>query len=292
MLVPFSQRHGYAAVFASVVQRDDLRDATRVELWNIVVLLQQYRDQFATPAEYQPVEAQVVRSLWQSYFQLPLDELPPDHQVWQRVKPVVLQDSLAEVFDLLEFIIQAWSECDTGATQQLLTRAVWAINSVFEAHQVSYRMINHQIILIDTPVEISAVDTALAVVPRHHQARQALRQAVALLEDDTAGGYLQCMNAAITAVEAIVCGVTDAATLCEGLQILQARGVVLPDPVQQAWLDSTAPPQLEETDLAAHQALAKYTLVTCAALVTYIVDTSAALGLFTDSTHCGDTSTQ
>ncbi len=281
----FSERYGYKSVRA-IVQRESLDPETRVELWNLLVKLQGIFSDARNRFYQYDVEDRIVESIWRWYFREPLDDKPQNHHIWERIKTVTTKGDWNEVFDFLEMLIQEWSAHEEGPLEGVFTQFPNALNSIFEEHLVGYRMIGHEIAPIDSSVETEAVSSALESVRQIEGAKRSLERAVEFLSDRDAPNYLSSIHQSIMAVEATLRTLTGKRTVFDGLKHLENVGLILHPALEQAWIKmygwasdeaNIRHAGVEEAEI--DQTLAKYTLVTCSAFVSYLFEEARKLEL-------------
>ncbi|MCS3442817.1 AbiJ-NTD4 domain-containing protein [Microbacterium phyllosphaerae] len=277
----FSERHGYKEV-RSVIQRESLDDATRLELWNLLAVLPNEFDKF-----YQdPTEHGVLEALWLWYFKKARDEMPYDKVVWKLIKDAVLTREWNEVLDLLEQFMKDWDRLETQRSAGLKRAFLRALNDRFESELVGYRFIGLEITPVDSSAEGEALSAALADAASIAGARHALDRAIELLADRQTPDYPNSIKESISAVEAVVKKITAEGTLGAGLRKLESAGLHIHPALREAWSkmygwtsaeDGIRHAGIDAADV--DQALAKYALVTCSAFVSYLTEEGRKVGL-------------
>ena len=283
-MASFSERHGYKEV-RSVVQRESLDDATRLELWNLLAVLPKEFGKFYQDS----TEHDVLEAMWLWYFNKARDEMPFDSFVWKMLKEAVLTHEWNEVFDLLEQFMKQWNRLQTSKSEGLKNAFLKALNARFESELVGYRFIGLEITPVDSNAESEAIVGALSDSESIAGARHALDRAVELLADRQTPDYPNSIKESISAVEAVVKKVTGPSDdLGAGLKKLEDAGLTIHPALKGAWLkmygwasadDGIRHGGIEAAD--ADQALAKYALVTCSAFVSYLIEEGRKVGLLT-----------
>lgn len=277
----FSERHGYKEV-RTIIQREDLDEDTRRELWNFLAVL---------PGEFakfygDETEDIALELLWVWHFEEDRDERPTNHHIWRRIKDAVYQDEWNEVFDLVEALNKHWQRNETYDSGRLRAAFVEALNECFESNLVGYRLINMEITPVDSNAEAEAITGALSDSDVVAGARHSLDRAVELLADRTTPDYPNSIKESISAVEAIVKKITGEGTLGAGLKKLETAGLTIHPALKGAWSqmygwtsDDNGIRHAGIEAANADQALAKYMLVTCSAFVSYLVVEGNKVGL-------------
>lgn len=280
-MASFSERHGYKEV-RSVVQRESLDDATRLELWNLLAVLP---EQFGTLYR-DSTEHSVLEAMWLWYFNKARDEMPYDSAVWKMLKEAVLTREWNEVFDLLEQFMKQWERLQTSRSEALKRAFLKALNARFESELVGYRFIGLEITPVDSNAESEAIVAAMTDSESIAGARHALDRAVELLADRQTPDYPNSIKESISAVEAVVKKVTGEGTLGTGLRKLEVAGLGIHPALREAWSkmygwtsDDDGIRHAGINAASADQALAKYALVTCSAFVSYLIEEGRKVNL-------------
>lgn len=277
----FSERHGYKPV-RTLIQRDNLDEDTRREIWNLLAVLPREFDKFFRD----DTESNILEALWVWHFEEDRDAKPTDFSIWRRIKDAVYNDQWNEVLDLLERFGKYWNRNETRESAGLKQAYLKALNDCFESNLVGYRVIGLEITPVDSNVEAEAISGALVDSEVVAGARHALGRAVELLADRASPDYPNSIKESISAVEAIVKKVTDEGTLGAGLKKLEAAGLSVHPALKGAWSqmygwtsadDGIRHGGIEAAD--ADQALAKYVLVACSAFVSYLTEKGLKTGL-------------
>lgn len=280
-MTSFSERHGYKEV-RTLIQREDLDDDTRREIWNLLAVLPREFDKFY----HDNTEKEILEALWVWHFEKNRDEQPSIVAIWRRVKDAIYSDKWNDVFDLLERFGKYWARNETNASAPLKRAYLKALNECFESNLVGYRVIGLEITPIDSSAEADAITRAMTDSNVVGGARHSLDRAVELLADRTTPDYPNSIKESISAVEAIVKKLTGEGTLGAGLKRLEGAGLTIHPALKGAWVqmygwasddDGIRHGGIEAAD--ADQALAKYVLVTCSAFVSYLTEEGRKVGL-------------
>jgi hypothetical protein len=272
----FSQRAGYTTP-RSVIQHEALDDETRVGLWNIIVRANHVLGEAHRGYIYVDMLATII---WSFHFKKPSDERPSEDAVFRVVKKQILEGPWFSVLDMIEAYIDDFETCAPDNLKSFRDRIVEALNDVFVSGLVDCRFIDGQLIQVGTAIEVDAITDALTQTEDFGGARQSIKRAADLLSDRSNPDYLNSIKESISAVESVVVNVTGKKTLGAGLKQLTDNGVSIHPALEQAWnkmygwtsdADGIRHAAIEESESS--QAMAKYMLVTCAAFVSYLIET-------------------
>lgn len=285
----FSERHGYKQV-RNLIQRDELDDETRTELWNVLGTIQEIFEQIQARTSYAPdtTKDNVLLAIWTWEFKKARDEKPSDRRLWALVKTLVLTGEWWAVLDLIEAFVGYLDRYQTSETDELVGVITDAFNNRFEHFLVAYRFIGLEITPVDSSGEAEAIAEALENTASIPGARHSLERAVDLLADRQSPDYPNSIKESISAVEAVVKKVTGEGQLGAGLKKLEAAGLAIHPALKEAWskmygwtsdADGIRHAGIEAAD--ADQAIAKYMLVTSSAFVSYLIEAGRKTGMLT-----------
>lgn len=278
----FSQRHGYQEL-RSIVQREDLDHETRLLIWNVVAVL---REVFREPSYPDGTESTVLSAIWTWDLKEARDERPSDDAVWRRLKEIIQGGDWWAVFDVIEALADSLDRYKTPTTEHMIEVFVEALNGTLEQCLVGYRLIENKIVPIDSAVETSAVVDALESTNTFEGARHHLNRAIELLADRQSPDYPNSIKESISAVESVCRKVTGEGTLGAALKKLATAGVTIHPALESAW--SKMYGWTSDADGIRHggidaavvdQSLARYMLATCAAFVSYVIESARKAGL-------------
>lgn len=278
----FSQRHGYTEV-RTAIQREGLDRETRLDIWNVLARVSEAcRDFFA----YRPQVSLIEDRLWIGFFREARDEMPNSGDLWARVKYSTLKDDWYRVFDLIEVLVASARSHAAGELAGVFASAVRALNAVFEQNLVAYRIIAGRLTPLDSAEDVEAISTAIDNTEGLPGARHSIDRALSLLADRAAPDYPNSIKESISAVESVVKTVTGEGQLGAGLKRLEQAGLKIHPALRDAWgkmygwasdEDGIRHAGIEPAD--ADQALAKYTLVTCSAFVSLLIEEGRKQGV-------------
>lgn len=263
-----------------LVQRTDLDDETRNELWNVTFHLTQALRDSVQGYQQPAVLNQVTGAVWAWEFKKPRDEQPSDSAVWGSVKHVILNAEWGDALDLIEAILNYAKRFEDYATREVVPAFADVYNNTFEVLLVGFRFINLNLLPIDSDTDFEAISTALLDSKQFKGARHHLEQAGKILADRKKPDNPNVIKEAISAVESVCVEVTGEHTLGGALKKLKAAGVNIHPALEAAWLKTYGwtsdaggirHGSIEAPD--ADQALAKYMLIACSAFVSYVIET-------------------
>jgi len=271
----FSQRAGYTAT-RSVIQHEALDEETRVALWNIIVganhRIEQEYDGYA-------YLEQMATAIWSLELKKPRDERPSEAGVFRVIKDQLLSGPWFSALDMVETYISYFESLAPGTLRSFTSEIIEMFNETYIEHLVDCRFIDGELVQVGTALEVDAITEALAQTQKFGGARQSIKRAAELLSDRTNPDYLNSIKESISAVESVVVNVTGQKTLGAGLKQLTDNGVSIHRALQQAWdkmygwtsdANGIRHAAIEESESS--QAMAKYMLVTCAAFVSYLIE--------------------
>lgn len=195
---------------------------------------------------------------------------------FDRIDNVIAQAPYNEVLDVIEY-------CYYWVTHRSdpLIKTTWknAFNMLFRQEYVGYRFVSDQIVPITDELEISEIEQACKTP--FDGARAQLQKALGFLSDRENPDYKNCIKESISAVEATCRIITekDSATLGEALKLLAKHGLKL-HPCLNSGIDKLYSYACDQGGVrhAEHEAEsivtfeeAKFMMVTCSAIVNYLV---------------------
>ena len=180
-----------------------------------------------------------------------------------------------EILDLLEYICN-WLSAKTNSCSEHFQRN---FNTLFQQEYVGYRFISKRIVPITDELEISEIEQACKTP--FDGARAQLQKALGFLSDRENPDYKNCVKESISAVEATcrIIAEKDSATLGEALKLLAKHGLKL-HPCLNSGIDKLYSYACDQGGVrhAEHEAEsivtfeeAKFMMVTCSAIVNYLV---------------------
>jgi hypothetical protein len=282
----FAERLGKRAV-RSLMQRDDLDSETRIELWNVFVILRDIFERVDTETfGADSTESDVLMAVWSWELKKPRDEIGSESAVWGEIKSRVLTGEWFDVLDIAEEVVKYLDKYKTSATKSFATVTAEAFNNRFERFLVAYRFVGFEVTPIDSAAEADAVTNAQLDAAAFAGVRHSLDRSISLLSDRQNPDYANSIKESISAVESIVRTITHESTLGVGLTRLEAAGLAIHPALKSAW--SKMYGWTSDADGIRHaglqganvdQALAKYVLVVSSAFVSYLIEEGGKRGL-------------
>lgn len=258
----FSERYGYVQV-RSVVQVEELDEASRRSIWNLLYLaifenIQEHESRI--DAGFLPV--------WLHLFQRPADEYPGAYHMGNRVKAWLMEADWYRVYDLIEMV--AVKEKDFAG----------AINRMLEGVKAGYRVLDGQVVPISDTTELSEIESAIG--SEHEGTRHHLKQALDLMADRENPDYPNSIKESISAAEAKARQLTGAKTMGAALNAMKKSGPYVHPALLDGWgklygwtNDEDGLRHGGDSAPTPDQDLARYMLVTCSAFVNLLTAAEA-----------------
>lgn len=195
---------------------------------------------------------------------------------FDRIDNVIAQAPYNEVLDVIEY-------CYYWVTHRSdpLIKTTWknAFNMLFRQEYVGYRFVSDQIVPVTDELEISEIEQACKTP--FEGARAQLQKALGFLSDREHPDYKNCVKESISAVESVckVLANDPKAELGKALKSLIANGLIIHGSLKSAILalygyasDEGGIRHAErETESTVTFEEAKFMMVTCSAIVNYLV---------------------
>ncbi len=282
----FSERIGKPTC-AVTIQLDEFDDRTRTFISNLLFDFLQITFQNAEQFRKQPygniptpLSSDFCKDLGQDVFSF-CNHLKEGYVYkWDdfyttNIENVLNNASYNEVLDLLEYICN-WLSAKTYSCSEQFQKS---FNSLFQQEYVGYRFVSGQIVPITDELEIREIEQACKTP--FDGARAQLQKALGFLSNRENPDYKNCVKESISAVEATCRIITekDSATLGEALKLLAKHGLKL-HPCLNSGIDKLYSYACDQGGVrhAEHEAEsivtfeeAKFMMVTCSAIVNYLV---------------------
>lgn len=282
----FSERIGKPTC-AVTIQLDEFDDRTRTFISNLLFDFLQITFQNAEQFRKQPygniptpLSSDFCKDLGQDVFSF-CNHLKEGYVYkWDdfyttNIENVLNIASYNEVLDLLEYICN-WLSAKTHSCSEQFQKS---FNSLFQQEYVGYRFVSGQIVPITDELEIREIEQACKTP--FDGARTQLQKALGFLSDRENPDYKNCVKESISAVEATcrIIAEKDSATLGEALKLLAKHGLKL-HPCLNSGIDKLYSYACDQGGVrhAEHEAEsivtfeeAKFMMVTCSAIVNYLV---------------------
>ena len=193
MVVRFSQRMGLKSVRAEI-QKDSMDESLKNGLWNALYIT--FLDEMQEHG-YNRNSRGLAAFLWDSYFNLPLHEIPPTGERFVRyVSQYINSCEWFEVYDLMEEVLKHPIE------PRVKNRFLIKCKTVLQRELSAYRLINDQFVPIVSDSELEEIEKALRVAS--DPVRQHLEQALGHFSDRQNPDYRNAIKESISAVEWLV----------------------------------------------------------------------------------------
>lgn len=282
----FSERIGKPTC-AVTIQLDEFDDRTRTFISNLLFDFLQITFQNAEQFRKQPygniptpLSSDFCKDLGQDVFSF-CNHLKEGYVYkWDdfyttNIENVLNNASYNEVLDLLEYICN-WLSAKTYSCSEQFQKS---FNSLFQQEYVGYRFVSGQIVPITDELEIREIEQA-CLIP-FDGARTQLQKALGFLSDREHPDYKNCVKESISAVESI-CKIIvgdDSATLGAALKRLKEHGLEIHPSLKEGisklygyTCDQGGVRHSEgRTESTVTFEEAKFMMVTCSAVVNYLV---------------------
>ncbi|MBU9224072.1 AbiJ-NTD4 domain-containing protein [Burkholderia multivorans] len=191
----FSQRNGITPL-PEALKPEAMPDALRNSLWNA---FDHWRKRVGNSQS-------LLQPLWRDFWKLPLDAMPVRHlgsgthrrteydRVWSYVRERYFSSQWFEVYDFLDFYARTAEKRDSLISE---------VNQVLVNELAAYRVVGQQIVPVTEPIEIAAIETALADKGKFAGASVHLATALAHLSDRANPDYRNSIKESISAVESV-----------------------------------------------------------------------------------------
>lgn len=282
----FSERIGKPTC-AVTIQLDEFDDRTRTFISNLLFDFLQITFQNAEQFRKQPygnistpLSSDFCKDLGQDVFSF-CNHLKEGYVYkWDdfyttNIENVLNNASYNEVLDLLEYICN-WLSAKTYSCSEQFQKS---FNSLFQQEYVGYRFVSGQIVPITDELEIREIEQACKTP--FDGARTQLQKALGFLSDRENPDYKNCVKESISAVESVckVISGNEKATLKDALNGLISNGMNIHGSLKSAILalygyasDEGGIRHAErETESTVTFEEAKFMMVTCSAIVNYLV---------------------
>jgi hypothetical protein len=276
----FSDRIGVTKV-PDVLQVDGMSSALRNSLWNYLL-----KTIFSGDSK---THKQVSRFICEKYFKLPVDTLPWqdwDQITWLRGFFFNKSFEWHHVYNLIEFIAD---NCNDMRYQLNPDRFKSEVNQILEEEMAGYRFIGGTLAPISSREEISSITSALATAQEKglYGTQKHIETALALMARKPDPDYRNSIKESISSIESIAKQLTGEAGGGLEKALSKLDSVVHFHGAFKAGLLSlygyTSDENgirhaiLEEPNIGFDEA--KFILITCSALVNFIISKAAAYGL-------------
>ncbi|WP_341935326.1 hypothetical protein MRBLWO14_000971 [Microbacterium sp. LWO14-1.2] len=270
-MASFGQRIGKKPI-REVMQTDDLDEATRVRLWNLIHPVTENLRELTDRRGWT-----VMRDVWRSVLGRAVDEFSwPSCEL--QLKSRILRDDWVEAMEAMEGFAKILHDAVNERTAVEFRRRA---NLIFTEDLVGYRYIGSELAPVEDEQSANEVEAAIAAAD--DVARRHLQNAVSLLADRHNPQYAKVASEAILAVEASVHALTGKKTLGDGVKELGKVGLPVHPAIVKAWgamygyaSDAGGMRHANIGGEEVDAAMAVYLLVTCSAFVNLLTKVAAA----------------
>ncbi|MCH6229343.1 hypothetical protein MK786_01135 [Microbacterium sp. CFH 31415] len=263
----FSERYGYTEA-RTVAQVESMDSPLRTALWNVTY--QRFLKDFDT-YEYRN-GASMMRVLWASLFHWDIATVPEFASGAAKTLRMMFEnEEWYVVYDIVQTIVTTVNE------PELTT----VYNEVLETHLAGYRIIDGDVTPLSDAREVESVEDAIANSGPYAAVRHHLRTALTLYSRLENPDYANSVKESISSVEAIARILTGKNALGPALDELRSRNPDLHPALVAGWKSlygfTSDAPAIRHGGAHApdvSQDLARYFLVTCSAIVNFLIGTA------------------
>ena len=288
-MASFSERVGAVAP-RTALQIDSMSDALRNSLWNVVLSL--YGDEYES---WTSAAARIARDVRK----VPVDELSPNLDLCRKwIKKYFIGASWFEALDVVEYLVSNHYQITTRTTNYGRTttphrfspsQVAEIFNRVLESELSGYRFVQGVLTPITSPIELSAINEAVAAANSKglRGAATHIQAAISAMGQKPAPNFRNAVAESIHAVESVAKQISgdDARTLDPALKKL-ASTAGIHAALQGAFskmygwtsdADGIRHAILDEPNVGFAEA--KYMVVSCSAFVHYLIQKADAAGM-------------
>lgn len=276
----FSDRIG-ATQPRIAIQREDIDARLRHKLWSGVhlALANHTESRWYELEVYHKFERDIaIQRLWIETFGQPVDSAPGSWGAFlEHVKAALLQGKWTQAYNVLEDLLQ---ELPPPLAEPL----TMITNKYLEDEVSAYRIVNGELTPITTEAEIGAIEAGLTDTAGLPLVREHLAAALTMFSDRENPDYRNSAKEAISALELLCQVITGApkATLGQAVKRLGDAGITV-HPALQGTIsqlygyasDASGIRHALKEQPAVSAADAQLVLVTCSALVSYLLQRAA-----------------
>jgi len=283
MPASFSQRKGIVPI-QKKFQIDNADEDLRNGLWNCMWTIILSKVTGSTFLSRDDLPGNFARNYWENYRKLTIDTLPRHWQnITGEIRHIFLQQGWNEMYDIIEFIV---ANFDLGNKENDEFRKCF--NFVSEKEFSSYRLVGNNITEITSTEEIKEIEEALQspvdAVKVH------LESSIGKLSDKINPDYRNSIKESISAVEVIckkITGDSDT-TMGKALEEIETKGIIelhtdMKDAFKKLYHYTSDADgirhSLMEGKTGADFDDAKFMLVSCSAIVNYLISKANKAGI-------------
>ena len=270
--------------FRDVIQTTEFDDISRVSLCNCMYDFMYYTFEIRYnpscclhPEQTSSFETDfcknMIRNVFHEYDEHGYSDAYSWNSIYFSIKDVIASAPYNEVLDIIEYICHLLEPCSGTAT------VYQKFNNLFEQECIGYRFVSKQIVPITD--ESEAQEIGQACQTPFDGARAQLQKALGFLSDREHPDYKNCIKESISAVESVckVISGNEKAALKDALNSLIANGINIHGSLKSAILalygyasdEGGIRHSERETESTVTFEEAKFMMVTCSAVVNYLV---------------------
>jgi AbiJ N-terminal domain 4 len=282
----FSERYGHTPV-RSVLQTDNIDDALRNKLWNVISSTLFVPDEYTVAAHndylprYSPIYGRFI-NLWHNYFKMATDTIGSSYEAaLRKLRGYFFKTEWHSVYDVTEFL--ANSPLSATIKEGFIVR----VNAVLKEEMAAYRFVSGRIVQITSEEEIASIEQALALPDPLKVVTAHLQQALVLLANKKSPDYRNSIKESISAIESLskILSGLPTATLTPALNAVDKQTKLHPSLKEafQKLYGYTSDAQGIRHALMEQPTLdfedAKFMLVSCSAFANYMVVKAQKAGI-------------
>lgn len=270
--------------FRDVIQTTEFDDISRVSLCNCMYDFMYYTFEIRYnpscclhPEQTSSFETDfcknMIRNVFHEYDEHGYSDAYSWNSIYFSIKDVIASAPYNEVLDIIEYICNLLEPCSGTAT------VYQKFNNLFKQECIGYRFVSKQIVPITD--ESEAQEIGQACQTPFDGARAQLQKALGFLSDREHPDYKNCIKESISAVESVckVISGNEKAALKDALNSLIANGINIHGSLKSAILalygyasdEGGIRHSERETESTVTFEEAKFMMVTCSAIVNYLV---------------------
>ncbi len=281
----FSERQGLTPVLDVQIKQAD--HGLRTDLWNFIVREAFYPQRPMLKGH--ELGRRITEAWWCEIARLPMNGFPTwTEEATKAISAWILKTApWNEVYDFLEVCRAAFmdeSDLKPQVRREIGERFEAKVNEVLEANLAGYRFIDGEITTITSPIDVEAVEGALAATDQFAEVRKHLRNALALLSDRDNPDFTNSIKESISAVEG-VCRIVlgdPSVTMGDAIKRLKdrfpAHGAFLGGMSQlYGWTSDTGIRHTSKGELDPDLHDAQFMLVLCSGFVSYMLGKASTI---------------
>ena len=262
-MASFSERNG---LVTRTIQYKSVDGPLRNSIWNII--WEGLNDKYNNDTRGDEAGVGIIQAIFGVHWHEPVDQLYSDfHGALRQLREVYFALEWNEVFDLLEFLAPEYEQL---------------FNAVLKIHLSAYRMVEKKVVEVTDEGAIKAIEGAIQGSEPYAGVKAHLRNAVGKLAERPTPDYANTMKEAISSVETLVRLIVGKPqiSLGDGLKVIRNQLPTLHPALVTSWSNlygytsSVAGVRHgsgEEAPTVGH-AEAMHMLVTCSAIVSYLIE--------------------